>query len=323
MVASPSVSVVMSVYNGAENLPETLESILGQEGVDLEFIVVNDGSTDDTLKILDQYAVKDNRLKVLNQENQGLTRSLIRGCAEAKGEYIARQDVGDMSLPTRLVKQQDLLLAEKELAFVSCWTKYVGPKREFLFLKKGSGVSKNAVVILSDLEEWGVIDGPSHHGSVMFRRAAYQKIGGYREEFYYGQDWDLWYRLGAVGSFQMLQEVFYIAEVTVDSISTTAKIAQNEIAKLSRKALHARLCCENDAGFIEKVSKIRSKYITNNRKSSASKSSGYYFIGECLRMNKDSRASQYFKDAITCNLLYWRAWVRLIQNNLKLYFFRK
>lgn len=316
MSTSPLVSVVMSVYNGAENLPETLESILGQEGVDLEFIVVNDGSTDDTLKILDQYAVKDNRLKVFNQENQGLTRSLIRGCAEAKGEFIARQDAGDVSLPTRLIKQQDLFLTEKKLAFVSCWTEYVGPEKELLYIKKGSSVASKSVEILSDVEEWGVIDAPSHHGSVMFRRAAYQKIGGYREEFYYGQDGDLWYRLGSVGSFQMLQEAFYIAEITVDSISASAKLAQNEIANLSRKALKVRLRGEDDSIYIKKISKIRPEYITNNMKSSVCKSNGYYFIGECLRINKDSRASQYFIEAIKSDYFNYRAWLRLIQSKI-------
>lgn len=316
MATSPLISIVMSVYNGAQCLPETLESILGQEGVDLEFIVVNDGSTDDTLQILDKYAVKDNRLKVLNQENQGLTRSLIRGCAEARGEFIARQDVGDVSLPTRLVKQQDLFLAEKELAFVSCWTEYLGPEKESLYLKKGSSVASKPVEILSDAEEWGVIDGPSHHGSVMFRRAAYQKAGGYREEFYYGQDGDLWYRLGAVGSFQMCQMTLYIAEITVGSISASAKTAQCEIANLSRKALKARLRGGNDSIYVEAISKIKPGYISNNTKSRVCNSDGYYFIGECLRKNKDSRARKYFVKALRLNFFNFRAWVRVIQFRL-------
>ena len=85
MSTNPDVSVVMSVYNGASNLAATMDSILSQEGVELEFIVVNDGSTDRTGEILDDYARRDGRVRVIHQENTGLTRALIRGCAAASG----------------------------------------------------------------------------------------------------------------------------------------------------------------------------------------------------------------------------------------------
>src|SRR6266496_3005617 len=113
---SPDVSVVMSVYNGADHLRETIDSILAQEGVAFELIVVNDGSTDQSAKILEEYASRDKRVRVFQQENQGLTRSLIRGCSEARGKYIARQDAGDVSLTDRLVKQMNCLVASVDAA---------------------------------------------------------------------------------------------------------------------------------------------------------------------------------------------------------------
>ena len=88
----------MSVYNGATELSVTIDSVLTQDGVGLEFIIVNDGSTDATGSLLDDYARRDARVRVIHQENKGLTASLIRGCAAANGEFIARQDVGDISL---------------------------------------------------------------------------------------------------------------------------------------------------------------------------------------------------------------------------------
>src|SRR5215472_5045758 len=102
MNGNPEVSVVMSVYNNAPDLARTLDSILSQEGVDFEFIVVNDGSSDQSGQILNKYAQRDSRLRIIHQENAGLTRALIRGCDVARGEYIARQDAGDFSLPDRL-----------------------------------------------------------------------------------------------------------------------------------------------------------------------------------------------------------------------------
>ena len=96
------MSVVMSVYNGADRLASTLDSVLAQEEVDFEFIVINDGSIDESGRILDEYAARDRRIRVVHQENTGLTQALVTGCSMARGEFIARQDAGgDRSLPCR------------------------------------------------------------------------------------------------------------------------------------------------------------------------------------------------------------------------------
>ena len=102
------VSVVMSVYNEADGLRRTIDSVLSQEGIDLEFIIVNDGSTDESPDILKEYARNYSHLKILHQDHIGLTKALISGCSAARGKYIARQDAGDISLPGRLQTQFDL-----------------------------------------------------------------------------------------------------------------------------------------------------------------------------------------------------------------------
>ena len=117
---TPEVSVVMSVYNGATDLRTSVDSILSQEGVNLELIVVNDGSTDNSANILQEYAGSDERVRVISQQNQGLTRALVVGCAAARGEYIARQDAGDISLPGRLIKQLNTISENPDSAFVLC-----------------------------------------------------------------------------------------------------------------------------------------------------------------------------------------------------------
>src|SRR6266542_368310 len=152
-------------------------------------------SSDSTPGVLAEYVRRDPRIRVIRQQNAGLTRALIAGCAIARGRYIARHDAGDISERTRFELQKRLLDADDGVAFVSCWTAFLGPKLEPLYDSRGSGRSSNAVRILDPASKHGVIDGPTHHGSVVFRRDAYQRAGGYRSEFYYGQDWDLWYRL--------------------------------------------------------------------------------------------------------------------------------
>jgi glycosyltransferase involved in cell wall biosynthesis len=305
------ISVVMSVYNGAKYLRESIVSILKQEGVHFEFIIVNDGSTDKSDKILDEYAKRDSSVRVIHQKNQGLTMALIKGCSIAKGKYIARQDVGDVSLPSRLMLQKKALDADKEIAFVSCWTEYCGPEFESLFLAKGSGRSTIPSNIISEDENQGVIDGPNHHGSVMFRKNSYIQAGGYREEFYYGQDWDLWYRLAEIGRFQMIDKVLYKARVSPGSISACCKKKQDSIAKLSFAAMLQRRKGLSEQSILDKASTIRPD--KNNNSSAKNMSAWLYFIGECLRRNSDKRAISYFKKSLSANPFFIKSWIRIIQ----------
>lgn len=89
-LSSPEVSVVMSVYNGAKYLRESVESILSQDGVDFEFIIINYGSSDESPLILEEYSQKDRRIHLIHNENEGLTKALIKGCLKAGGEFIGR-----------------------------------------------------------------------------------------------------------------------------------------------------------------------------------------------------------------------------------------
>src|SRR5262249_42264689 len=114
MSSSPLVSVVMSVFNGEQFLAEAVESILSQSFRDFEFIVIDDGSTDNSATILESYLKKDSRLRVFHQENMGLVESLNRGCGLAQGRYIARMDADDISLRDRLIWQGEFLVKKHE-----------------------------------------------------------------------------------------------------------------------------------------------------------------------------------------------------------------
>ena len=92
-----SITVLMSVFNGERWLAESLKSILNQTFTDFEFIIINDGSTDGTLKILEKYAKQDSRIKIYYKENSGLTDSLNFGVSKAKGKWIARIDADDIA----------------------------------------------------------------------------------------------------------------------------------------------------------------------------------------------------------------------------------
>ena len=204
MSGSPEVSVVMSVYNAASSLAATVDSILSQDGVELEFIVVNDGSIDETGKILDDYARCDPRVRVIHQENTGLTRALIRGCGAARGEFIARQDAGDLALGGRLAAQRDVLRNDPRTVMTACGARYIGPGSEFLYEVCQYGDELQAGLMHVDVARFY---GPSHHSSVMFRREAYERVGGYRAHLEVAQDLDLWIRLAELGMCWAMPEV--------------------------------------------------------------------------------------------------------------------
>jgi glycosyltransferase involved in cell wall biosynthesis len=309
----PEVSVVMSVCNGASDLAVTLDSILSQEGVEFEFIVVNDGSTDESGQILDEYAQRDSRVRVIQQENMGLTRALIRGCNAVRGEFIARQDARDISLPGRLKSQVAVLRDREDCVFVSCWTDVVGPKGEFLYRSRGTGLASSPINILSPQAEWGVVDGPTHHSSVMFRAKQYTLCGGYRPEFYFGQDWDLWYRLAALGTFCTLQRTLCVCSITPGSISASHRAEQERFAQLSRRALLARQADLSDKPLLDEARQVSAsvRYQTNAGRGSAAAN---YFVGKCLLKNGNKAAFRYLLATVKEYPLHLGGWINLTRS---------
>ena len=310
---TPEVSVVMSVYNGAAHLIDTLNSILSQRDCSFEFIVVNDGSIDASGAILQEFAARDVRVRVFHQLNGGLTRALQRGCAEARGDFIARQDCGDLAGPSRLALQLFAIKKDPRLSFVSCATRYATEEGGFLYQTRGTGVAAIPTKVIDLSKPHGVVDGPTHHGSVMFCRETYLKVGGYRPEFYFGQDWDLWYRLAEHGHFQTLQEMLYEARLGVADISMNNKAGQEMISEQSLQALRLRLAGLSDQPAVNAAALIRPGGSLGGGTSHGTWR-GCYFMGECLRRNGNREAAlRYLSRAVRENPMHLKSWVRLFQ----------
>ena len=299
----------MGVYNGAQALPATLQGILDQQGCDFEFIVVNDGSSDGSGPLLDAWAARDARLRVIHQANTGLTRALVRGCAEARGELIARQDCGDVSMPGRLARQLHQFKMDATVVAVSCHTRFVGPRDEVLYQVAISEAALNAS--LSAVNE--SVRGPSHHGSMLMRRDAYQAAGGYRAAFYFAQDLDLWTRLIEKGAFAVVPEVLYLARLEPQSISGTQTQEQVQLAKLIIGATQARRSGASEDAFLAAAAEIRQVKRGDFARRVAL---GNYFIGSCLRKSNARAAASYFQQALANDPWLWRARFRWIQTQL-------
>ncbi|MFQ6540005.1 MULTISPECIES: glycosyltransferase family 2 protein [Aphanothece] len=311
MTPSPEISVVMGVHNGAAHLEATLRSILDQQGADLEFVVVDDGSTDGTAAILAFHAQADARLRVITQPNQGLTRALIRGCHEARGAFIARQDAGDVSEPGRLREQLALMRRYPQAVFCSCWARMVAKGGELLYEARGSGLSTEPRWVLEPAARHGILDGPSVHPTVMMRRAAYEQAGGYRAALRVGQDWDLWYRLAALGAFVMLPQPLYTYRFDEGGISATRAEEQAAYARLSLQAMRLRARGESDEPVLQQAAAMppTQRQVTASR----ARARMNYFVASNLIRNRDSRALRYIWASLRDDPLAPRVWMRGLQ----------
>jgi glycosyltransferase involved in cell wall biosynthesis len=185
---NPEVSVVMAVFNQERFVAEAVDSVLKQSFTDFELIIIDDGSTDTTTEILDGY--DDPRIvRHRNDDNLGLTRSLNRGLRVARGDFIARQDADDISLPLRLEKQIAFLRDRSDVGLVGCACVRIdreGKERGF-YRPRSSDIQIRWVSLLTN---------PFAHPTVFFRSRLLTEHGlHYDESLETTQDYDLWLRM--------------------------------------------------------------------------------------------------------------------------------
>jgi glycosyltransferase involved in cell wall biosynthesis len=292
-MSDPLISVVMGVHNGEAVLRQTVDSILDQEDCKLEFIVIDDGSSDGTAGLLKELAADDPRLRAFHQSNMGLTKTLRRGCELARGDFIARQDCGDISLPGRLFAQAQTLQADPDVVMVSCATRFVGRQEELVRIDQPTTEELNSGMGSLDLDS---IRGPSHHGSTMFRRYDYGLVGGYRPIFHVAQDIDLWLRLHERGTFESLPLIGYEARLSPKSISFSRRNEQIALMELGIQAALARR-----AGQDETVLFADYKPPQQGKSSAdpAHQQRAYdYYVGSLLMRTNPRQARSYFRSVL-------------------------
>lgn len=199
----PLVSVVITTYNRAEYIKRAVESVLVQTYKNIEVIIVDDGSIDKTPKILSELSKREPKIIVLtNKTNFGFVKSLNRGAERAQGKYIARIDDDDFWCDLRkLEKQVTFLEKNPEYNLVGGGVikidkegkelgRYLIPKRD------------------KDIRKVILVNNVFVHSTVLFRRDVFEEVGGYDEQFIFGEDMELWLRMGKLGKFYNFQEFF-------------------------------------------------------------------------------------------------------------------
>jgi glycosyltransferase involved in cell wall biosynthesis len=308
---SAGVSVVLPVYNSGELLERTIASVLAQQGVELELIIVDDGSAAKTSSLLDRFA-DDERITLLRQANHGITAALIVGCEKASMPYIARLDVGDSMMPRRLELQAAALSENPNIGLVASQVQMMTAEGDPLFKISDTTADLEAGLRTTVATE---LIAP-FHASVMFRRSLYNCVGGYRKQFYFAQDLDLWTRMAEKANVRVLDSVLTHGIFSASGIS-----AQYASHQLHMKSLIAKLNARRRAGSPETQLLLQaSQFRANHDELNTDKRDmfpGYYFIGKCLLRNNASRSAVYMRKAISARPWSIKAWLAFLCAKLK------
>jgi glycosyltransferase involved in cell wall biosynthesis len=189
----PKLSVLMPVYNGARFLAEAIESVLGQTFADFEFLILDDGSDDETPAILAAYAAKDTRIRSARRARRGLVATLNDGLAQVRSNLVARMDADDVAHPERLERQYRHMTAAQEVWVLGTQCDLVDANG------RRSPAPKPMPTAAPDVADAMLCYNAVHHPTVVMRRDPILKLGGYRPAYRHAEDYDLWLRVVEAG----------------------------------------------------------------------------------------------------------------------------
>lgn len=206
------VSVVLTVYNGEKYLPAAIESVLQQSYKDFELIALDDGSTDGSLRILQEFATRDTRVRVFSRENKGVARSLVEAMGHARGKLVARMDADDISYPDRLASQCAFFSQHPDAVAIGGAAQMIDKDGSPIcqYFPHQEDASLRSMLPVS----------PFVSPSVMFKRDAYNKVGGYPEKMKWGgEDVILYGKLARVGNIYNMPNVLVQYRLVPGSLS--------------------------------------------------------------------------------------------------------
>ncbi|MFM7675459.1 MAG: glycosyltransferase [Synechococcus sp.] len=316
------VSVVMATHAGARGLEESLDSIFAQQDVSFECLLVADGPLDPlSEELLERWQQREpQRLRLVRAPRGGLTRALILGCQQARATLIARLDVGDAMTLERLSSQVRWMAEHPGCVLLTSDVEVCGPAWEPLWLHRRSSPMQEPRRVDTVPAQQGIAIDIPHHASVLFRAADCHAVGGYRQAFYFGQDWDLWYRLAGRGQFMHLPQTLTRVRLFSQGISSRHWREQRAIARLSLACHRARCEGESEQPWLEQAAAIRPQTMPRADQGlprilgDGRRADGAYFIAEALRRNRDRRCWGYFGEALRQGWWKPRLWIRALQS---------
>lgn len=230
-MSTPAVTVVVPAYNAAWCLRRAIDSVLAQSCTDFELVVVDDGSTDDTLAVLAPYMAK---LRILSKTNGGLSSARNAGIQAARGELVAFLDADDWWLPDKLERQLALMRAQPETVFCSTAARLVNPAGEWIGEWRCGGCSESVLeaIFLTNAHVAG------SGSAVIAQRQALLAAGGFDEQLRSLEDIDMWMRLAAQGGYRCIDEPLAVVVKHSDSMSRHLDVMRDAAITVMCKNRH-------------------------------------------------------------------------------------
>ena len=293
---APKVSVVMAVYNGAAYLRPAIDSILEQTFTDFEFIIVDDGSTDQTPEILQTY--DDRRIRIISQDNQGPAAAANKGIKASSAEYIARLDADDVAAPDRLDKQVEFLDRNPDYVIVGGFMEFITADGHPIYVQTLPTSSDD---INQSIQAGGC---PLVHSSVMFRKQSAFECGLYNTDLKYYHDPDFYKRLAETGKMANLPVCLGKYRIAPGAITNQPRKALRRRAEIMRKAERGNLN-EEERQFLRDI--VLKKDTAIDRSIYALR------VGKAYLQHTDDMKSarQYLWQAVKAWTFNWPAWYNL------------
>jgi glycosyltransferase involved in cell wall biosynthesis len=234
---SPLVSIVMPAYNVAWCIGRAIDSVLAQDFRSYELIVVNDGSTDGTLAVLDRYGAA---VTLIDQDNRGMSAARNRGIRQACGTYIAFLDADDWWLPEKLSRQVDLMTRRPDLGFCSTAARVEDGNGRLLNLWRCPD-GRSEILETLFAQNAAIAGGCS---AVIVRKELLERVGLFDESLGGFEDPDLWMRLAAVSNYACIDETLAVIlrrEKSVSRNLDTMRVAALRSMRKNRALLPSRL----------------------------------------------------------------------------------
>jgi glycosyltransferase involved in cell wall biosynthesis len=282
---SMMVTVLMPVYNAGPYVREAIDSVLSQTYRDFEFLIINDGSKDNSLEIIQSF--NDSRIRVIDQPNKGLITTLNEGMAIAKGDIIARMDADDVCLPERLEHQMDFLHKHTEYVLVGSEASVMDKEGNYLYELEPVGFTHEEIAVNINNKC------PFIHPAVTFYKDAVLKVGGYPKDALTFEDHLLWKELLSTGKVCNLREVLIKVRFNPESVTIDEKWRGKEFIDIRQRSIMNGSVSEEDGR--------RLKELIASQNFSAYKQASYYaMVGKKYLWNNPDkkRAREHFIKAI-------------------------
>jgi glycosyltransferase involved in cell wall biosynthesis len=296
---NPKITVLMPAYNTGKYIHEAISSVLDQTFTDFELLIINDGSTDDTLAIINTFT--DARIRVINQDNKGVANALNNGLNNAHAPYIARFDADDVCYPNRLQVQYDLIMAHPDYSIIGSACDYADVNGEYVFTYQPPAYSN------AEIQQLDYKICPFIHSGVFYKKDVVLNAGGYNEYAYTFEDHFLWANILKNEKACNLQQSLIKVRWNPESITIDEKWRTNTFRKIKYNTLNKLAITQADG--------IKLRQIGKQQHSTRIKEGAYYaLLGKKYLWNnyQPVKARQNLIKTLSINPLHIRNYFLLL-----------